>query len=74
MATQAVSKKSGILPTPPVPADLPPVDLTDNARQVLVRRYVLHAAMMANSASDWKKCSGVWLTTSPKWKKTGTAT
>ena len=40
MATQAVSKKSGILPTPPVPADLPPVDLTDNARQVLVRRYV----------------------------------
>lgn len=40
MATELVSQKSGILPTPPLPADLPPVDLTDNARQVLVRRYV----------------------------------
>ncbi len=40
MATQVVPQKSGILPTPPLPADLPPVDLTDNARQVLVRRYV----------------------------------
>jgi ribonucleoside-diphosphate reductase alpha chain len=40
MATQVVSQKSGILPTPSLPADLPPVDLTDNARQVLVRRYV----------------------------------
>src|SRR5690242_2735737 len=40
MATQVVPQKSGILPTPPVPADLPPVALTDNARQVLVRRYV----------------------------------
>jgi ribonucleotide reductase alpha subunit len=29
-----------MLPTPPLPADLPPVELTDNARQVLVRRYV----------------------------------
>lgn len=40
MATQVVSQKAGMLPTPPLPADLPPVDLTDNARQVLVRRYV----------------------------------
>ncbi len=40
MATQVVSQKSGMLPTPPLPNDLPPVELTDNARQVLVRRYV----------------------------------
>ncbi len=32
--------KHGLLPTPPLPDDLPPVELTDNARQVLVRRYV----------------------------------
>jgi ribonucleoside-diphosphate reductase alpha chain len=32
--------KHGLLPTPPLPDDLPPVDLTDNARQVLIRRYV----------------------------------
>jgi ribonucleoside-diphosphate reductase alpha chain len=30
----------GLLPTPALPYDLPPVALTDNARQVLVRRYV----------------------------------
>ena len=40
MATQVISQKSGMLPTPPLPADLPSVQLTDNARQVLVRRYV----------------------------------
>ena len=32
--------KDGILPTPPIPEDVSPVQLTDNARQVLVRRYV----------------------------------
>ncbi|MCU0487948.1 MAG: ribonucleoside-diphosphate reductase, adenosylcobalamin-dependent, partial [Anaerolineales bacterium] len=32
--------KDGLLPTPPLPANLKKVDLTDNARQVLVRRYV----------------------------------
>jgi ribonucleoside-diphosphate reductase alpha chain len=34
------TQKYGLLPTPPIPADLPPIELTDNARQVLVRRYV----------------------------------
>ena len=29
-----------LLPTPPLPSDLPAVALTENARQVLVRRYV----------------------------------
>jgi len=32
--------RSGILSTPPLPADLPAVKLTENARQVLIRRYV----------------------------------
>lgn len=31
---------SGLLPTIPIPADLPVVELTENARQVLIRRYV----------------------------------
>jgi len=32
--------KNGLLPTPPLPQDLPPVELTENARKVLLRRYV----------------------------------
>ena len=32
--------KSGLLPTPPVPEDLEKVDLSENARAVLIRRYV----------------------------------
>ncbi len=36
----AVAKKAGLLPTPPMPDTIKPVDLTENARQVLVRRYV----------------------------------
>lgn len=32
--------KPGLLPTPPLPEGLPAVELTDNARQVLIRRYV----------------------------------
>jgi ribonucleoside-diphosphate reductase alpha chain len=33
-------EKNGLLPTPPLPDDIPPSQLTENARQVLVRRYV----------------------------------
>jgi ribonucleoside-diphosphate reductase alpha chain len=40
MVAQSVPSKHGLLPTPPIPSDLPKVDLTENARQVLVRRYV----------------------------------
>src|SRR4030043_1278161 len=42
MLEELLSKgdRSGLLPTPPVPVDLAPVSLTDNARQVLMRRYV----------------------------------
>ena len=37
--TAAPSKKS-LLPTPPLPKKLPKIELTENARQVLTRRYV----------------------------------
>ncbi len=40
MTTHQAIEKAGILPTPPIPKDLPPVQLTENARQVLIRRYV----------------------------------
>lgn len=44
MATKTVTKteqvKNGLLPTPPMPKDLPKANLTDNARQVLMKRYV----------------------------------
>jgi ribonucleoside-diphosphate reductase alpha chain len=42
--TQTSLHKHGLLPTPPLPAEIPPVDLTENARQVLVRRYVRRGA------------------------------
>ena len=32
--------KNGLLPTPPMPEGLPKANLTDNARQVLMKRYV----------------------------------
>lgn len=44
MVTKAVTKteqaKNGLLPTPPMPEGLPKANLTDNARQVLMKRYV----------------------------------
>ncbi len=40
MQTQPQVIKNGLLPTPPRPKNLPSVDLTENARQVLIRRYV----------------------------------
>jgi ribonucleoside-diphosphate reductase alpha chain len=41
-STPAASAKvhNGLLPTPPMPKGLPKANLTDNARQVLVKRYV----------------------------------
>lgn len=36
----AVAKKHGLLSTPPRPSNLPEVELTDNSRQVLKRRYL----------------------------------
>ncbi len=40
MATLTETQQSSRLYTPPLPEDLPSVQLTDNARQVLTRRYV----------------------------------
>ncbi len=41
MATKAAeSSKKNLLATPPLPKDLPKIQLTENARQVLERRYV----------------------------------
>ena len=40
MVTKTAPGKHGLLPTPPMPKGLPNVELTDNARQVLIRRYV----------------------------------
>jgi ribonucleoside-diphosphate reductase alpha chain len=40
LEAQAQTARSGLLPTPPIPQDLSDIELTDNARQVLTRRYV----------------------------------
>jgi len=40
MVATSVASKKKTLTTPPVPADLPAAELTENARQVLMRRYV----------------------------------
>ncbi len=42
MATKSTEPKvkNGLLPTPPLPRGLPKAQLTDNARQVLMKRYV----------------------------------
>mgnify|MGYP003481531474 CR=1 FL=1 len=38
--TKTEQVKNGLLPTPPMPDGLPGAQLTDNARQVLMKRYV----------------------------------
>ena len=40
VAPATTQVKNGLLPTPPMPKDLPRAQLTDNARQVLMKRYV----------------------------------
>jgi ribonucleoside-diphosphate reductase alpha chain len=40
MTTTLTPAKKGLLPTPPMPDDLPGIELTDNSRQVLEKRYV----------------------------------
>ena len=39
-STPSTTVKNGLLPTPPMPKGLPKANLTDNARQVLMKRYV----------------------------------
>jgi ribonucleoside-diphosphate reductase alpha chain len=40
MSIDSRQRQQAIPPTPPIPDDLPSIELSDNARQVLVRRYV----------------------------------
>jgi len=40
MTDTAPTRAADWTTTPTMPEDLPPVNLTENARQVLVRRYV----------------------------------
>ena len=42
MVATTIITKNTMPPTPPLPEDLPCVELTDNSRQVLLRRYVRH--------------------------------
>jgi ribonucleoside-diphosphate reductase alpha chain len=42
MASATKHKGNGLLPTPHIPSDLPKVNLTDNAMQILKRRYIRH--------------------------------
>jgi ribonucleoside-diphosphate reductase alpha chain len=39
-SSQKSENRNGLIPTPEIPGGLPEVQLTDNARQVLIRRYV----------------------------------
>jgi ribonucleoside-diphosphate reductase alpha chain len=54
MAATVTSTASGLLPTPPLPEGLPTAELSDNARQVLMRRYVRRGddGMPAESAEE----------------------
>ena len=41
MASKAISSaQQGLTPTPPMPKELPSVELTENSRQILMKRYV----------------------------------
>jgi len=53
--------KHGLLPTPPLPEDFGKVDLSENARQVLIRRYVRRGET-ASQQRALRGCFGGWLT------------
>ena len=42
MALHKTARSSGLLPTPPIPEKLEKIDLTDNAREILSKRYLRH--------------------------------
>ncbi len=42
MADKAGLSSTGLFPTPPVPEGIPPIDLSNNSREVLARRYLRH--------------------------------
>ena len=42
MTEKAGQQPTDLLPTPPLPEDAPSIDLTDNSKQILARRYLRH--------------------------------
>ena len=42
MPTKTDLQQTGLLPTPPIPEKAQPIELTENSRQVLTRRYLRH--------------------------------
>ncbi len=42
MATNAGLQSTGLIPTPPLPENLPVIELSENSRQVLAKRYLRH--------------------------------
>lgn len=54
MGSATKQKSNGLLTTPPIPSDLPRVDLTENAMQILKRRYIRHdeKGSLVESAED----------------------
>ncbi len=42
MIAKVAASRQGLITTPPIPVDLPDVELSENARQVLIRRFVRH--------------------------------
>ena len=42
MADKAGLSSTGLFPTPPVPEGIPPIELSNNSREVLARRYLRH--------------------------------
>ena len=40
--TEQTPTSLGLYPTPPIPEDLPSIDLTENSRQILLKRYLRH--------------------------------
>lgn len=48
---------SGLLQTPPIPESLDKIDLTENSRQVLAKRY-LRRERTDNPSKAWMRCFG----------------
>ena len=42
MAKHKTTRSSGLLPTPPIPENLEKIDLTENAREIMTKRYLRH--------------------------------
>ena len=58
-STQATQKRK-MLPTPPMPKGLPQAELTENAYQVLTRRYI-RKGEKGELIEKCRSCIGCWL-------------